>query len=69
MAKIYAKYPNAVRMEVQMLEQLLGTKVVRNEVATGKGRKRVVYEIATLGVREEGAKEEMKPMPSREESE
>lgn len=69
MAKIYAKYPNAVRMEVQMLEQLLGTKVARNEVATGKGRKRVVYEIATLGVREEGAKEERKPMPSREESE
>lgn len=56
MAKIYAEYPNAVRMEVQLMERLLGTKVVRNEVATGKGRKRVVYEIATLGVREEGAK-------------
>jgi len=61
--KIYLIYPNAVRMEVQMMEQLLGTRVVRNEAATGKGRKRVVYEIATLGVREDGAKKERPPMP------
>ena len=66
MAKIYAEYPSAVRMEVQLLEQLLGTKVVRNEVATGKGRKRVVYEIATLGVREEGGKSERPPLPAPE---
>jgi predicted ArsR family transcriptional regulator len=52
--KIYEEYPNAARMEVQMMEQLLGTKIVRSEVATGKGRKRVVYEIATLGIRQEG---------------
>ena len=57
MDKIYLKYPTAVRMEVQMMEQLLGTKVLRKEVSTGKGRKRVVYEISTLGVREEGAGE------------
>ena len=38
-----------------MMEQLLGTKVVRNTVSTGKGRKRIVYEIATLGVRQEGS--------------
>ena len=63
LSKIYAVYPNAVRMEVQMMEQLLGTKVVRNEVSMGKGRKRVVYEIATLGVRSEGAKELRAPMP------
>ncbi|MDB4503589.1 hypothetical protein N9108_06540, partial [Akkermansiaceae bacterium] len=49
-------YPNAVRMEVQMMEQLLGTKIARTEVSTGKGRKRVVYEIATLGIRQEGVK-------------
>lgn len=55
LAKIYAEYPNAARMEVQMMEQLLGTKVVRNTVSTGKGRKRIVYEIATLGVRQEGS--------------
>lgn len=63
LAKIYAEYPSAVRMEVQMMEQLLGTKVVRNEVATGKGRKRVVYEIATLGVRQEGAGKVRPAMP------
>ena len=66
MTKIYAEYPNAARMEVQLLEQLLGTKVVRNEIATGKGRKRVVYEIATLGVQEEGARRERSPMPAPE---
>ena len=56
MRQIYELYPNAVRMEVQMMEQVLGTKVARNEVSTGKGRKLVVYEIATLGVRVEGAR-------------
>lgn len=50
---IYEIYPNAVRMEVRMMEQLLGTKVVREEVPTGKGRTLVVYEIATPGDRAE----------------
>lgn len=54
LARIYEVYPNAVRMEVQMMEQLLGTRIVRDEAVVGKGRKRVVYEIATLGVRQEG---------------
>jgi predicted ArsR family transcriptional regulator len=54
--KIYKEYTNAVRMEVQMMEQLLGTKIARTEVSIGKGRKRVVYEIATLGIRQEGLK-------------
>lgn len=63
MAAIFGEYPNVVRMEVQMMEQLLGTKVVRNEVSTGKGRKRVVYEIATLGVRQEGEERLKAPMP------
>jgi predicted ArsR family transcriptional regulator len=54
--QIYEEYPNAVRMEVQMMEQLLGTKIARSEVSIGKGRKRVVYEIATLGIRQEGLK-------------
>ena len=61
--KIYIEYPNAVRMEVQMMEQLLGTKIVRSEVSTGKGRKRVVYEIATLGIRQEGLKRLESPAP------
>jgi len=63
LSKIYAVHPNAVRMEVQMMEQLLGTKVVRNEASTGKGRKRVVYEIATLGVRSEKGKDLRPPLP------
>jgi predicted ArsR family transcriptional regulator len=54
LARIYEEYPNAVRMEVQMMETLLGTRVVRDEAVVGKGKKRVVYEIATLGVRQEG---------------
>ncbi|MGJ8696110.1 MAG: helix-turn-helix transcriptional regulator [Verrucomicrobiaceae bacterium] len=54
LAKIYEVYPNAVRMEVQMMEKVLGTRIVRKIAATGKGRKRVIYEIATLGVREDG---------------
>jgi|GEM_PF-4066529 len=40
-------------MEVQMMERLLGTKINRTEANLGKGRKLVVYEIATLGVRSE----------------
>jgi predicted ArsR family transcriptional regulator len=53
LSSIYEVYPNAIRMELQMMEQLLGTKVVRDVALFGKGRKRVVFEIATLGVREE----------------
>lgn len=62
-AKIYAVYPNAMRMELQMIEQVLGTRVIRSEVSTGKGRKRVVYEIATLGVRADGEQQERPPVP------
>ena len=46
---VFAKYPNALRMEVQMLELLLGTKVNRREVQGAKGRRRIVYEVASLG--------------------
>ena len=67
MAKIYEEYPNTVRMEVQMMEALLGTKVARDEVVVGKGKKRVVYEIATLGVRQEN--EERLEIPAAEKRE
>lgn len=46
---IFQEYPNALRMETQMLERLLGTKVNRRQVSTGKGRKLTVYEVASLG--------------------
>ncbi|MEO1844761.1 MAG: winged helix-turn-helix transcriptional regulator [Akkermansiaceae bacterium] len=50
MSMIYAEYPNAVRMEVQMMEQLLGSRVVRKVVEVGKGRRQAVYEVASLGM-------------------
>ncbi len=50
MAPIYAVYPSAIRMELQMIEQLLGSKVHRADISVGKGRRRTVYEIATLGM-------------------
>jgi len=70
LAAIYEVYPTAVRMELQMMEKVLGTRIVRTEAATGKGRKRVVYEIATLGVREEVAKARppISPLPEPEEA-
>jgi len=50
MTPVYAEYPNAIRMEVQMMEQLLGSRVDRKEEEGGKGRLRVVYEVASLGM-------------------
>jgi len=50
--RIFEKYPRAVAMELRMMELLLGTKVVRNEIPGGKsGPARVDFEISTLGVR------------------
>ncbi|NNM29345.1 MAG: MarR family transcriptional regulator, partial [Akkermansiaceae bacterium] len=46
---IFEAYPNSARTEVIMMEQLLGTRVQRKEMETGKGRKRIVYEVAALG--------------------
>ena len=57
LAEIYKVYPNAVRMEVQMMERILGTRVTRREVKPGKGRMRVIYEVVTLGVRGDGARD------------
>ncbi len=50
---VFERYPSAVLMEIRMLEELLGTRVVRREVPGGRaGPARVDYEVATLGVRE-----------------
>jgi predicted ArsR family transcriptional regulator len=52
--EVFEKYPNAVQFELRMMEELLGTKVVRREIPGGRGGPaRVDYEVATLGVREE----------------
>lgn len=49
---IFEAFPNAIHFEVRMMEELLGTKVVRREIPGGRGGPaRVDYEVATLGVR------------------
>ena len=49
LAAIYEQYPSAVRMEVQVMEQLLGTRIARKTIDSGKGRELIVYEISSLG--------------------
>ena len=49
MSAIYEVYPNAVRMEVQMMEQLLGTRMARKNIDAGKGRELIIYDISSLG--------------------
>ncbi len=47
--RIFDQYPRAVTMELRMIEQLLGTRVVRREIAGGRaGPARVDFEINTL---------------------
>ena len=70
LAAIYEAYPTAIRMEVKMLERVLGTRVIRSEAPMGKGRTLVVYEIATLGMSEDVAKSRppVLPIPDIEEA-
>lgn len=50
---VFAVYPGAVTLELRMMEELLGTRIVRKEIPGGRGGPaRVDYEVATLGVRE-----------------
>ncbi len=49
MTPVYEEYPNAVRMEIQMMEQLLGSRIKRSVAEGGKGRRLTVYEVASLG--------------------
>lgn len=48
--RVFERYPRAVAMELRMIEQLLGTRVTRRELADGRsGQPRVVFEVSTLG--------------------
>ncbi len=48
---VFAVYPGAITLELRMMEELLGTRVVRKEVAGGRsGPARIDYEVVTLGV-------------------
>jgi predicted ArsR family transcriptional regulator len=52
--EVFEIYPNAIQFELRVMEELLGSKVVRREVPGGRGGPaRVDYEVATLGLREE----------------
>ncbi len=45
--RIFEAYPRAAAMELRMIEQLLGTRVVRREISGGRsGQPRVVFEIS-----------------------
>ena len=50
--RVFECYPRAVAMELRMLEELLGTRVTRQELGGGRsGQPRVIFEIPTLGDR------------------
>lgn len=52
---VFQAYPRLVAVELLVIEELLGAKVRRREVAGGRGGPaRVDFEIATLGVKEAG---------------
>jgi len=48
MQEIYEQYPRIVNLEIRMMEQLLGTKVLRKIVRLKKGGTMTVYTIGTL---------------------
>ncbi|WP_083912866.1 helix-turn-helix transcriptional regulator [Rubritalea marina] len=49
MQELFVIYPSAIRQEIRMMEQLLGTKVERTLVQQEKGGELVVYRIGVLG--------------------
>ena len=49
---VFERWPSARALELRMMEEMLGTKVMRKEIAGGRaGPARVDYEVATLGRR------------------
>jgi hypothetical protein len=52
---VFQAYPRVAAIELRVIEELLGTKVTRRELAGGRGGPaRVDFEISTLGVKDAG---------------
>lgn len=50
--RVFERYPRAVAMEQRMIEQLLGTSLIRRELPGGRsGQPRVVFEVAAAANR------------------
>jgi predicted ArsR family transcriptional regulator len=47
--ELFEIYPNLIKQEIRMMEQLLGSKVKRQVVELEKGGSLVIYQIGTLG--------------------
>ena len=47
--RIFKKYPSLILMETRMIEQTLGSQVIRSEKKGSQGVKCTVYQIRTLG--------------------
>jgi predicted ArsR family transcriptional regulator len=48
--RVFENYPRAAAMEQRMIEQLLGTRVIRRELPGGRtGQPRVIFEVAAAG--------------------
>jgi predicted ArsR family transcriptional regulator len=47
--RVFKLYPGLLVMEIRMIEQVLGTRVVRSESKGSQGVKCTVYQISTLG--------------------
>jgi len=48
MKQLFKLYPNLIKLEVRMMEQLLGSAVSRKELSLSKGGNLVIYQIGTL---------------------
>lgn len=52
---VFVVYPGAVHLELRMMEELIGSRIVRKEIPGGRGGPaRIDYEVSTLGVRDAG---------------
>ena len=49
MSQLFKAFPNLIKQEIRLMENLLGSKVKRQEVELEKGGTMVVYQIGTLG--------------------